>query len=153
MPDQIVDIELSNWDVWQKLAGQVGTIEYDIAAVLLNRIRTRFLAETDPDGNKWPESFAAMRRKKRAAQGQTGPKAGGGTLFDTGRLFHSIKVDAAEAEKGILRIVTDVPYGRKHQYGEDGMPVRQFLGFSVEDEKLAFEMYQERLAEILGQTT
>ncbi len=96
----------------------------EITAVLLNRIRARFLNQTDPDGNKWPESFAA---KKRAGAG--------GTLFDTGTLFHSIQ--GFNEGPGVRSIGTDVPYAKVHQEGLEGNPVRVFLGFSDEDVDIA----------------
>lgn len=90
-------------------------------AILLNRTRTRYLAETDPDGIPWRPSWAGIRRRRRG---------GTGTLFDTGRLFHSIqayRIGANERDIG-----TDVPYGRKHQLGI-GVVTRRFLGVSEDD--------------------
>lgn len=108
----------------------------EAGAILLNRIRTRFLAETDPFGRKWIPSQAALERKRKGR--------GGGTLFDSGTLFHSIQlVNRGPFERSIM---TDVPYARKHQEG-DGVLQRVFLGFSNEDaevvEKLLKLRYQE----------
>ena len=49
------------------------------AAVLLNRIRTRYQQEVDPEGNAWKPSQRVM-------------KYGGNTLIKTGKLFRSIQL-------------------------------------------------------------
>lgn len=102
--------------------------------ILLNRIRTRFLAETDPDGNKWVPSKRALR-------------TGGKTLFLTGRLFHSLQAYA----KGLdtRAIGTDIPYAPKHQYGLDGLPVRAFLGFNDDDLSVVEKRVMQRVEEAL----
>ena len=103
----------------------------EATALLLNRIRTRFLEEKDPEGNPWVPSKSGLRR--RAA-------GGSGTLFDTGRLFRSIQL--AGSGPGERSIVTDVDYGPKHQLGL-GVQKRVFLGFSEEDARVV-----ERLLEV-----
>ena len=95
-------------------------------ALLLNRIRTRFLAETDPDGQKWVQSRSARRREQSGR--------GGGTLFDTGRLFNSIQF--FKTQGGVASIGTDVPYSEEHQLGTKGQIQRVFLGFNAEDVSL-----------------
>lgn len=98
------------------------------AAVIYNRMRARFLIQMDPSGNKWPVSQAALRRAKSGR--------GGGTLFDTGKLFRSIQLFADSATtRSIGTNVTSkfgFPYAEKHQFGI-GFPQRQFLGFGEED--------------------
>ena len=99
----------------------------EAGALILNRIRRRFLAQESPDGVPWEPSLAAFQRSFSGR--------GGGTLFDTGTLFHSIQLfSISPLEKSIA---TDVAYAPKHQYGEGGLPVREFLGFSDEDSTLA----------------
>ena len=105
-------------------------------ALLLNRIRTRFLAETDPDGNKWPESKAA---KKRRASGGTG------TLFDTGTLFRSLQAYAKGLDE--RAIGTDVPYAPFLQFGTDKLPARVFLGIGEEDLMLVERLVLLRIEE------
>lgn len=95
-------------------------------AILLNRVRTRFLDQEDPDGNRWPESQAAIKRR---AIGR-----GGGTLFDTGALFHSIQLSTGGP--GVRKISTDKPYAADHQRGLHGQEERVFLGFSNEDTRV-----------------
>jgi len=110
------------------------------SAVLLNHIRDRFLRGIDPDGTEWPVSKAAM---SRAASGR-----GGGTLYDTGKLFHSIQLfQHGENERGIG---TDVPYGIKHNLGLEGMPRRTFLGFSGEDVQTVQEIIERRVMEAMN---
>jgi len=98
------------------------------AAVIYNRMRARFLIEQAPDGTKWPPSQAALRRARSGR--------GGGTLFDTGRLFRSIQLYAeGPTTRAIGTNVTSpqgFPYAEKHQFGI-GFPQRQFLGFAAED--------------------
>lgn len=98
-----------------------------VGATVLDRIRKRFLNQVDPDGKPWVPSFAAMRR---AESGR-----GGGTLFDTGRLFHSIQF--ARKKSTVGEISTDVPYARKHQFGQQGLPVRVFMGVNKDDANAA----------------
>lgn len=97
-----------------------------IAASQLDRIRKRFLAETDPNEKPWPKSQAALNR---AASGRDG-----GTLFDTGTLFHSIGVLAIPFKNKRV-IQTTVPYAIYHQEGTKRLPQRAFLGFSASDIK------------------
>jgi len=94
-------------------------------AVILNRVRTRFLAETDPDGKKWIPSKAGLQRRA------TG---GSGTLFDTGTLFHSIHaIRKSDYERIVTFDRSRAPYGEKHQLGKDGFPKRVFIGTNQDD--------------------
>ena len=109
------------------------------AAVLFGRMRARFLAQTDPDGVKWKASPAALRREKSGR--------GGGILFSTGRLFHSLQL---YADSSLSRAIgTDVPYGKFHQYGSIRLPKRQFLGFSDGDVETMEAVAIRRIAEAL----
>lgn len=103
-------------------------------SVILARIRERYRAETDPSGKKWKKSKAAIREARA-------------TLYKTGTLFHSIQL--ARINKNTVAIGTNVPYGRKHQYGEDGLPVRKFLGISKEDTTVV----QQLIIKILNERT
>ena len=93
------------------------------AAVIYNRMRSRFLIETDPMGVKWPPSQAALRRARSGR--------GGGTLFDTGKLFRSIQLFAdSRTTRSIGTNVTSpqgFPYAEKHQFGI-GFPRAAVLG-------------------------
>lgn len=134
----MIQIEIKDSQVVEMLSklSSFSTTELldDSAALLLNRIRTRFLAETDTDGKKWIQSEAA---KKRRAKGGTG------TLFDTGRLFHSIQAHKKGANG--RAISTDVQYAKYHQFGTNKLPKREFLGFNQEDESLVVELIKKRL--------
>lgn len=119
------------------------------AAVIYNRMRARFLIETDPMGQKWPPSQAALRRARSGR--------GGGTLFDTGKLFRSIQLYAdSQFTRAIGTNVTSptgFPYAEKHQFGI-GFPQRQFLGFGPDDLEVMQRVIVRRLAKGLqaGQT-
>lgn len=105
------------------------------AAMILARIRQRFLTQTAPDGTKWITSQAAI---DRANSGEDG-----GTLFASGRLFHSIEEHTEGPDA--RAISTDVPYDRFHQYGTIHLPKREFLGFSDEDVQLVEAMIDKRI--------
>lgn len=109
-------------------------------AAILNRLRRTFLNETDPDGIAWEPSYAAFRRSFMGR--------GGGTLFDTGRLFHSIQL--AASSKGERVIGTDVPYAPYHQNGVGNLPKRVFLSVSEEHINLARRIFTMRLNEALN---
>jgi len=116
------------------------------AAVIYNRLRSRFLLQQAPDGSTWPVSQAALRRARTGR--------GGGTLFDTGRLFRSIQLFADSATtRSIGTNVTSpqgFPYAEKHQFGI-GFPQRQFLGFADEDMDVMARVIINRIARGLQQ--
>lgn len=107
----------------------------EVTAAMLARTRARFLQQVDPEGTPWIPSIASIRRARVGR--------GGGTLFDTGRLFHSIQ--AFLIDENTRSIGTDVPYAPKHQFGLDGMVKREFLGFSAADITLAQQITQNRI--------
>jgi phage virion morphogenesis protein len=112
----------------------------EAGSFLLNRIRTRYLRETDPTGTPWVPSKAAIERRKRG---------GTGTLFDTGKLFHSIQLAKLDNER---IIGTDVEYGPVHQYGdpEQGIVQRMFLGFAdPDDTDILAELLNRRLGQLV----
>jgi phage gpG-like protein len=108
-------------------------------ALLLNRIKARFLATTDPAGNMWVESEAARVRAATGRDGLTG--------FDTGTLFHSIQ--AYLPTLSTRTIGTDVPYAGYFHRGTKLMPPRNFMGFSQEDIELTRLLVLRRLKEAL----
>lgn len=118
------------------------------AAVIYNRLRSRFLLETAPDGTKWPPSQAALRRARSGR--------GGGTLFDTGKLFRSIQLYAnSPTTRAIGTNVTSdtgFPYAEKHQFGI-GVVQRQFLGFAPDDLDIMSRVILNRVARGLKQGT
>jgi phage virion morphogenesis protein len=122
-----------------KIEGAAREALSEATALILNRIRKAFLAQEDPDGIPWEPSFAAF---KRSFTGR-----GGGTLYDTGNLFHSIQqYTISPLEQAIG---TDVPYGQFHQYGTMKMPKREFLGFNEDDERLALNVMIQKVKAIL----
>ena len=128
----------------------------EVGAILLARIRRRFLAETDPDGNRWPVSKAAAIRKGggktyRYVNGTRKGFSGTGTLFETGALFQSIQL--GRAKDGEVNIGTNVPYAPYLQRGTSVLPPRVFLGFGDEDNRLATDFIQKRIDDILTQVS
>lgn len=109
-------------------------------ALLLNRIRTRFLDTESTDGSLWPVSLAAQQRQVSGRDGKT--------LFDTGTLYHSIQAFLDDSPTS-RAIGTDVPYGMYHQYGTKLLPVREFLGFSQDDILLVEKLSMRRVEQAL----
>ena len=101
------------------------------AAVLLNRIRTRYQQEVDPEGNAWKPSQRVM-------------KYGGNTLIKTGKLLRSIQL--YNAPTGMRLIGTDVFYAPYLHYGNQskGNPARAFMAFNDEDLSLVASMILAR---------
>jgi phage gpG-like protein len=105
-------------------------------AVLFNRMRTRFMTQTDPDGVPWVVSKASLRRLN-----------GGKTLYDTGRLFRSLQLSADGPTSS--SIGTDVPYAPYLQMGSETMPARVFLGFGDEDLSVTEALILKRIERAL----
>ncbi len=103
------------------------TITDAIGASTLDRIRKHFLDEIDPEGKDWIPSTFGLPRKEAGE--------GGGTLFDTGALFHSIQF--ARKTETVGEISTDVPYAGKHHFGQDGEVERPFMGVTRDDSERA----------------
>lgn len=118
---------------------QVRDILDESGAVLLGRIRRRFLAQQSPDGQSWIPSAAS---RKRASRGK-----GGGTLYDTGRLFQSIQL-YAEGENS-RAIGTNVPYAPIHNFGLGNQLQRTFLGFNDEDATIVEKLLLKRVKEAM----
>lgn len=118
------------------------------AAVIYNRLRARFLIEQAPDGSKWPPSQAALRRARSGR--------GGGTLFDTGKLFRSIQLYAdgphTRAIGTNVTSPTGFPYAFAHNFGV-GRPQRLFMGFAAEDLDVMARVILNRVARGLKQGT
>jgi phage gpG-like protein len=120
----------------------------EAAAIMLNRIRTRFLHKEDPDNNPWIPSAAGLAREARG---------GPGTLFDTGRLFRSIQLFAPQ--RGERTIGTDVDYARKIQEGGwhafdnpllPVQPARVFLAAGGDDISMMQKLLEKRLSEAVA---
>lgn len=109
-------------------------------ALLLNRIRTRFLAKQDPDGDPWVPSEAGLKREKSGFPG---------TMFDTGNLFRSIQGSGTGDREPTRKISTDVEYGAYHQYGTAKLIPRPFLGFNDSDADLIQRLIVKRIGEVL----
>lgn len=113
----------------------VENVADDAAAVILSRIRKRFLNQTSPEGEKWPVSQSALRRKSKGI--------GGGTLYKSGDLFRSIQ--AVKRGKGLRGIQTDVPYALQHHNGENGQVKRRFLDTNDDDMEFVTQLILARI--------
>jgi phage gpG-like protein len=120
----------------RKLAAAMDTTEIldEAGALLLNRIRTRFLRKTDPDLLPWPPSEAGRKREA---------KGGTGTLFDTGNLWRSIQLAGTGPDE--RSILTDVYYSIFHEEGTELLPIRAFMGFNEADAELVNKLIIKRL--------
>lgn len=127
-------------DVLLKLGDALETkvILDESAALLLNRIRTRYLSEQAPDGTKWVQSMAARRRAKASR--------GGGTLYDTGRLYQSIQLANRPPDGRIIG--TDVFYAGFVNYGTVKLPPRIFMGISDGDIDLIDRLIIKRIQKV-----
>lgn len=124
----------------------------EVGAILLARIRRRFLEETDPDGKKWPQSKAAQIRRGggktyRYVNGTRKGYSGTGTLFETGALFQSIQL--GRAVDGEINIGTDIPYAPFLQRGTQRLPARVFLGFGEDDQRFTEQFIQKKIEDAL----
>src|SRR5512141_1267890 len=154
-----ITVEVAATDLYATLmeidtAMNVDEIAKEAATIILNNTRARFLEETDPEGQKWPPSQAAIDRR---AMGGTG------TLFATGTLWRSIQeVEGVGAQPGLFgdfaEVVIEagaindrgVEYGKFHQYGTKYLPIRRFMGINEQDVELFEGRLLQRAAEALG---
>lgn len=139
-----IDLNINDLQVEETLKKVLAALDPErmldeAGALLLNRIRRRFLRETDPFGQKWIPSQAALRRRR---------SGGTGTLFRTGRLFHSIQLSGDGPNQ--RAIGSDVWYGKHHQFGTPKLPVRMFLGFNDDDADAVEKLLKKRIEESLG---
>ena len=104
-------------------------------ALILNNIRDRFLAQINPEGQAWEQSKAAMRRAKTGR--------GGGTLYDTGRLFQSLQL-SDDGPDG-RRIGTNIAYAGFVNYGTLQIPPRIFMDFNAQDVELVTKLIVTRI--------
>lgn len=112
-----------------------------IGAFGVSSTQQRFIDQSDPEGNKWPESGRARTQ-------------GGKTLLDTGRLLQSITHEAGDDQAAWG---TNVVYAAIHHFGgiirakrakklafqgingfaivsQVTMPARPYLGLSLSDQ-------------------
>jgi phage gpG-like protein len=133
----LLDAELLNFSELLKAFAGIDLEEVSEAAVtegsavLLDRLRKRFLRQVSPDEVPWEPSFAAFRRSFGIGRNGRKVRAGGGTLFDTGTLFNSIQLYSVSPLE--MSIATDVFYAPYHNEGTKTLPKREFMGFSEED--------------------
>jgi len=134
-------------------------LDHEAVPFLLNRIRTRFLAEHNPDNVPWPPSAAAIKRRGGGYTWSRGRKwTSTGTLFASGTLFRSIQAGLGfgdQLDMNTRVIGTDDPVGVFHQFGTTKLPIRAFLGFNDDDanvlEKLLMANLQEKFDKAMGE--
>lgn len=128
----LVESLIQRLEVAKELADTDAILD-ESGAFILNRIRTRFLAEKDPDEVPWTPSQAAIKRRSMG---------GTGTLYDTGRLFRSIQLSSMAGENQRL-ISTDVSYAK---YLVDMWP---FMGVNQKDADILEQLLQIRILEAI----
>ena len=131
----------------QTATGNTSEVLDEAAAIMLNRIRGRFLETKAPDGSIWPVSKAALQRATNDGQ-KVGSKTykDGKTLFMSGKLFQSIQARKPSATS--RAIFTDKPYARSHNEGLNQVQ-RVFLGFSTDNVTILTRLAETRLDEAL----
>jgi phage virion morphogenesis protein len=91
-----------------------------IAQKMRVMILSNFDKKRNPDGSEWEPLSPLTVAMRRTGRGIGYPRM----LRDTGVLYNSITPQATDKE---AVVGTNVPYARKHVYGEDGIPVRNFM--------------------------
>jgi len=137
-----VEVDFSQFDLvlnQLRKATDTEAILDEASAILLNRIRTRFLREEDPNNIPWLPSKPGLKRR---ALGGTG------TLWETGNLFRSIQLAGTGPDE--RQILTDVEYGKYHQEGTKFMVAREFMGFNDEDADLVENLILRRIQDALS---
>lgn len=135
---ELGDVELKFKQVAQLLERQ--NLLNESSAILLSRVRTRFLQEKDAEGSSWQPSDRGIKRRSGGytRSSVTGKLyTGTGTLFESGNLFHSIQ--ASRLNDSEHAIATDVVYG-KYLIGR-----WNFLGFGREDGRFLEEYWRRKL--------
>jgi hypothetical protein len=131
------------------------------AAIILNRTRRRFLEELNPQGEPWPPSQAAIKRRSTLTPTKSGKlRRGTGTLFETGMLWRSIQLAPHTGdlfgdvgERSIMAGAFNdrgTEYGHFHQFGTRMLPKREFLGINMDDVELFEHRILQQVAEKLG---
>lgn len=122
----------------------------DAAAIIISRVRRRFMKMENPDGTRWkPSKAAGLRASGKATRGGDGVKhVGGQTLFCSGRLYHSIQVVRSGVNE--RKVKTDVPYAG-YVHGPSKLSAYaesmnwNIMGVNEEDMFLIKEMIMRRL--------
>lgn len=109
----------------------------EVSALLVSRIKARFMQGVAPSGTPWPGLMESTIARKQRGRGKK-PNA---LLYETGRLYNSIKVIQG-VNTGLLAVNTGMGfrigvsdpiaagYGRLHNYGLGGQEERRFMGLS-----------------------
>jgi phage gpG-like protein len=116
------------------------------AAVIFNRIRTRFIQELSPSGERWPPSKASEHRAKVGA--------GGGILFATGKMFRSLQLYSVDDNTRAIGTNAEsdlgFPYPLAMQFGWGHNISRVFVGFAEEDRQFMSDLVVKRIGDWLN---
>lgn len=130
MKDNFVSMSIQDKqakDMLQKLIDRTGKPEAALKSIceyMLMSIDDRWEKQVDAQGNKWkPLSPFTLKMKK--SQGRLLP-----ILQSTGIARRTIRYQVVNNK---ATIGTNLPYMAKHQLGLEGLPKREFLGFSEDD--------------------
>jgi phage gpG-like protein len=125
-------------------------------ALLIRRMRARFIAEISPDGIPWPalaDSTIARKKKK----GITNPAK---KLIETGAMYRAFG-EISGRNAGLLAINTGLGFrvgiddpeltmrARVNNYGSFRVPAREFMGLSESDVRSYREAVARRLRNIV----
>lgn len=94
----------------------------------------RFNKGVDPDGQRWEPSkiVLAGKQARTLVSNRKHPD----------KLQESIKFSSDDRE---VNVGTDTEYAGKHQFGEDGLPKRSFLGLSDLDKERINEIMENHI--------
>ena len=110
----------------------VDELSQQIGAFFLSQNKSRYLRQVTPDEVPWIESDAAKARKG---------KRDGGTLFDTGSMFHAMHLEETISGRTRINIPDDtIPYAKYHHFGRPPQIERTVLGISKSDKRTAVKM-------------
>lgn len=111
-----------------------------IGAEVESQTRRRISEEKRaPDGTEWPEwsfKYAAKKHgpfKNHDKHPEARRESQGHSLLElTGHMLDSIQY---EVDRDEVRIGSNMVYAAHQQFGGDGIPAREFLGLSTENER------------------
>ena len=114
----------------QKLTDPLNLIGRDLQASTI----LRFNKGVDPEGNAWKPSkiVLAGKQARTLVSNRVHPD----------KLQRSIKYSSDDKE---VNVGTDTEYAGKHQFGEDGLPKRSFLGISDLDKERIDEIIEKHI--------
>ena len=119
---------------------QIGSTMRAIARYQEKSVKRNFELERSPEGKPWQQLEAATLKRKK----------GSGILRESGDLMDSITV-VVSGLKATLE--SRLVYSATHQYGDTsrGIPQREYMGVSQEDEKELIQIVRKDVKKLLKQ--